>query len=91
MKTDIKSNEEMFISEPILRNSLEFSNPTRPPRVKKHRNTSSVMSENQESQNVDLVDSIPEHKTVQNRLSSFLKGFPQTAKVKIKSKLSNLV
>lgn len=81
----------MFISEPMLRDSLEFSNPTRPPRLKKHRNTSSVISENQESQNVDLAESISEHKTVQNRLSSFLKGFPQTAKVKLKSKLSNLV
>lgn len=75
----------------MLRDSLEFSNPTRPPRLKKHRNTSSVISENQESQNVDLAESISEHKTVQNRLSSFLKGFPQTAKVKLKSKLSNLV
>lgn len=91
MKTDINTNENLIILEPTLKNSLEFSNPIRPPRVKKHQYTSSVTSENPDSFNVDLADSIPEHKTVQNRFSSFLKGFPQTAKEKLKTKLSNLV
>lgn len=89
MNDHINLNNEFISSDILLAKTAEFSNPVRPPRIKKHRISS--ISENNELQTVDLPLTNLEQKTISNRLNSFLKEFPHTAKVKLKLRFSYLV